>query len=154
MKILVYRFNSAEEHTNSVCLIDGKFECYGIEDEYRETKVYGETRIADGLYKIGFRKEGGFHERYKKKFGKWHKGMLEIENVPKFKYVLIHIGNTDADTAACYIVGESNSRGENFIGGSKNAYKNIYPKIRNALLRKEDVSIQFATLDDPMNVLP
>ena len=149
MKIRIYRYNSDIDHTNSICLIDGRFQCYGIEDEYRDVKVWGETRIPDGLYSVRFRKEGGFHAKYLDKFGSgWHKGMLEICDVPNFKYVLFHIGNSDDDTAACYIVGESNSRGENFIGGSTNAYKQMYPNVRNALLRNEEVTVQFLTLDD------
>ena len=150
MEIFVPRYNSAKDHTNSVMIIDGKFECYGIEDEYRESKVYGETRIQDGRYAVRFRKVGGFHARYTRRFGKrWHKGMLEICDVPNFKYVLIHIGNDDEDTSACYCVGDTQARGENFIGHSTVAYKRMYPKVRNALLRGEDVWIEFLTLDEP-----
>jgi ribonucleotide reductase alpha subunit len=36
---------------------DGKFEflCYSLEDEYREDKILGETRIPEGEYEIKFR---------------------------------------------------------------------------------------------------
>jgi len=150
VEILVPRYNSAADHTNSVMIINGKFECYGLEDEFRNLKVYGETRIADGRYPIRFRKVGGFHARYTRKFGaQWHKGMLEICEVPNFKYVLIHIGNDDDDTDACYLVGEDVNGGNNWISGSKNAYVKMYPKVRNALLRGEEVWIEFKTLDDP-----
>lgn len=148
MKLEVFRYNSDTDHTNSVLLINGKFECYGLEDEFRNQKVWGETRIPDGVYKIGFRKIGGFHNRYLKKFGSWHKGMLEIKNVPNFKYVLIHIGNDDDDTSACYLVGDANARGENWISSSTSAYRRMYPKVRNALLKDEEVTIVFKTLDD------
>lgn len=149
METKVYRYNSAKDHTNSVLIIDGRFECYGLEDEFRNVKLWGETRIDDGKYKIGFRTEGGFHQKYLKKYGAaWHKGMLEIKDVPNFKYVLIHIGNTDDNTAACYLVGEDVTKGENFISGSENAYKRMYPKLRNALLNNEEVTIEFITIDD------
>ena len=147
MTLEVLRYNSSSDHTNSVFLINGKFECYGLEDEFRNFKVYGETRVADGRYKMKFRKVGGFHASYRKKFGNWHQGMLEITEVPNFKYVLIHIGNDDEDTDACYLVGDTNSRGENFIGNSTAAYKRMYPKVRNALLNGEEVWIEFKTLD-------
>lgn len=150
MKITVARYNSAKDHTNSAMIIDGRFECYGLEDEFRNIKLWGETRIQDGSYNVGFRKVGGFHQRYTRKFGgQWHKGMLEIKDVPNFKYVLIHIGNDDGDTAACYLVGDTQARGENFIGSSSVAYKRMYPKIRNALLNGEKVTIEFLTLDEP-----
>lgn len=148
MDIKVYRYNSAADHTNSVMLIDGKFYCYGLEDEFRNVKLFGETRIADGCYPVRFRTEGGFHQRYLKKFGAaWHKGMLEICDVPNFKWVLIHIGNDDEDTDACYLVGEDVTAGTNWISGSTNAYKAIYPIIRNALLNNQEVFIEFVTLD-------
>lgn len=147
MKLQVIRYNSAENHTNSLLLINGRFECYGLEDEFRHSKVYGETRIPDGKYYVDFRRVGGFHNRYKRRFGSWHKGMLEIQDVPNFKYVLIHIGNTDEDTSACYLVGDTNSRGENFISNSASAYKRLYPKVRNALLQYEVVEIEFKTID-------
>lgn len=149
MDIKVYRYNSASDHTNGLIIIDGEFECYTVEDEYRTTKVYGETRIDDGIYPVELRTEGGFHERYLKKFGvDFHKGMLWIKDVPKFKYVLIHIGNDDDDTAACLIVGTSNSGGANWVGGSKNAYEALYEKVVEVLLSNECVTIEFITIDN------
>lgn len=147
MKLQVIRYNSAIDHTNSVFLVNGIFECYGLEDEFRNHKLYGETRIDDGIYEVGFRDIGGFHSRYTRKFGSnWHKGMLEIKDVPNFKYVLIHIGNSDEDTNACYLVGDANARGENWISQSTQAYKRLYPKVRNALLNNEKVTIEFKTI--------
>lgn len=148
MNITVYRYNSDSDHTNGLMLIDKEFQCYTMEDEFRRDKVMGETRIPDGIYPVGLRIEGGFHNKYKSKYGSWHKGMLEIKKVENFKYVLIHIGNDDDDTAGCLLVGSGNNNGANFINGSEDAYKKIYPKIRNALNRNEKVTIQFATLDN------
>jgi len=42
--------------------VDGQFVCFGLEDEYREDKVAGETRIPSGTYQVALRKEGGFHK--------------------------------------------------------------------------------------------
>ena len=152
MDLTVLRYNSAKDHSNSVLLVDKRYECHGLEDEFRTSKVYGETRIPDGKYRIKFRKEGGFHNRYLKKYGGvFHKGMLEIQDVPNFKYVLIHVGNDDDDTAGCYLVGEDVTGGSNWISGSGNAYKKLYPKVRNALLNNQNVTITFKTLDEPVN---
>lgn len=148
MYLLALRYNSDVDHTNSVLLVDGKYECDGLEDEYRKIKVPGETRIKDGIYPIRFRKVGGFHQRYLKRFGSYfHKGMLEICNVPNFKYVLIHILNTDKETDGCYGVGYANRNNANWICNSTIAYKKLYPKVRNALLRDEKVFIEFKTVD-------
>ena len=104
MKIDVDRFISDEDTTISRVMVDGQFICFGLEDEYREEKVVGETRIPAGTYKITLRTEGGFNQRYKKRFPDIHKGMLHIRNVPNFEYILIHCGNTDEHTKGCLLV--------------------------------------------------
>ena len=73
-----------------------------------------------------------------------HKGMLELQDVPDFKYVLIHIGNDELDTAGCILVGDSsyqNVTKKGNVRGSTNAYRRIYPPIAAALERGEDVLI-------------
>src|SRR3989304_4581521 len=107
MKLSLHRFSSGNESTLGLLHIDGKFECFIIEDEYREVKVKGETRIPSGTYKILLRKEGGFHEKYLTKYPASHKGMLWLQEVPGFQYILIHVGNTDLDSAGCLLVGDS-----------------------------------------------
>lgn len=147
----LYRYNSANDHTNGLILVDGEFICYTLEDEYRAVKLKGETRIPDGEYKITFRTVGGFHNRYKDKFGSWHKGMLWLRDVPNFEYILIHAGNDDDDTAGCILVGSGNMRGENFIPSSVEAYKKLYPLIRNNLLQGNTTTIKVTTLDNFKN---
>ena len=148
MHIEVFRYNSNIDHTNSIILLNGKYECDGLEDEYRRDKVMHETRIPDGTYKIKLRTKGGFHQKYRNKFGYWHQGMLWIKDVPGFEYILIHIGNTDDDTSGCLIVGSAGKNDQNWISNSTDAYKSLYPKVRNALLRYEKVDIIFKTLDN------
>ena len=147
MDLQLIRYNSASDYTDGLLFIDGKFECYTLEDEYRTDKVYGETRIPDGTYFIELRTEGGFHNRYLKKFGsEFHKGMLWVKDVPNFEYILIHIGNTDEDTAGCILVGSTADKDKNFIGASGAAYKDLYPKVANALLEKEGVTLTIKTI--------
>jgi hypothetical protein len=124
-------------------MINGEFKVHTLEDEFRTNKVYGETRIPSGSYKIEFRTVGGFHQRYLEKFGaSFHKGMLWIKDVPEFEHVLIHIGNKEDDTAGCILTGMTNSADDaGFIGGSKVAYKKIYEIIRDTLLKGELVYI-------------
>ncbi|WP_296635987.1 DUF5675 family protein [Polaribacter sp.] len=145
MEIDVVRYNSQEDFTDGIFLINGGFQVHTLEDEQRNKKLYGETRVWAGRYLVVLRTEGGFHQRYLKKFGAdFHKGMLWIKNVPKFNYVLIHIGNDDDDTDACLLVGMSNNADEKgFIGNSTTAYKKIYPQIRDAILSGEEVFINF-----------
>ena len=114
MKLKVLRFSSQEDSTSGLLFLEGKkgleFLCYTLEDERRVLKVKGETRIPAGTYQISLRKEGGHHEKYKKKYGKMHKGMLHVIDVPNFKWILIHTGNTDEHTAGCLLVGDSQEK--------------------------------------------
>ena len=65
MKLDVVRTQFGADATNSLLFIDGVFECYGLEDEIRDEKVYSETAIPLGEYEIKFRTVGGFHTRTK-----------------------------------------------------------------------------------------
>ena len=155
MKLEVLRFSSQKDSTNGILfdISDGrKFLAYTLEDERREDKVMHETRIPAGTYKIKLRTEGGFHGRYVKKYGSMHKGMLHVQDVPGFEYILIHTGNTDEHTSGCLLVGDTQQQNvtkskDGFIGASVDAYKRIYPPIANAILSGDDVEISYVDFD-------
>ena len=152
MKLEVIRFSSGTDSTNGI-LIDktnNKFLAYTLEDEYRDEKKYGETRIPEGTYKLALRKTGGYHAKYSKRFSSIHIGMLHVINVPGFEYILIHCGNTDEHTAGCLLVGASQENNQitkdGFIGKSTQAYKRIYPAIAEAIDCGEEVTITYKTI--------
>mgnify|MGYP003651949720 FL=1 len=109
MQLEVLRFNYGKDSTNGMLfeINNGKreFLCYTLEDESREEKVWGETCIPEGEYCLGLRTTGGLHSKYSKRFADIHSGMLHVLDVPNFKYILIHCGNTDEDTAGCLLLG-------------------------------------------------
>ena len=129
-------------------MVDGQFVCFGLEDEYREEKVVGETRIPAGTYRVALRKEGGFDQRYSKRFPDIHKGMLHITDVPNFEFILIHCGNTDEDTKGCLLVGSqaNTERGNMSVVSSGLAYRKFYPLVVNAA-ENDDLSITFTDND-------
>ena len=69
MKLTVVRTQFGTDATNGMLFIDGIFECYTLEDQYQAVKVMHETCIPEGTYDIKFRTVGGFHEKYKKRYG-------------------------------------------------------------------------------------
>ena len=156
MKLKVLRFSSQADCTNGLLFEESemgmRFLCYTLEDEHRALKVKGETRIPSGIYNINFRNEGGFNERYKKRFKTLHKGMLEICDVVNFQYVLIHCGNDDSDTSGCLLLGDSQENNviikDGFIGKSTNAYKRVYPIIAEELELGNEVIIEYIDLDN------
>lgn len=75
--------------------IDGEFFCYTLEDEIRPegVKIYGETCIDAGRYKVILNKSNRFKRI-----------MPLLLNVPRFEGIRIHGGNTSKDTHGCPLV--------------------------------------------------
>tara|TARA_R100001369_G_scaffold91769_2_gene134117 strand:- start:794 stop:1258 length:465 start_codon:yes stop_codon:yes gene_type:complete len=153
MELEVLRFSSQIDSTNGLLFENTKsgkvFLAYTLEDEFRQIKEYGETRIPDGEYELGLRTIGGFNSRYSERFSDIHKGMLQVMNVEGFEYILIHCGNSDEDTSGCLLVGDSQISNlvepNGFIGNSSDAYKRIYPSIADAIINGEKVIIKYKT---------
>ena len=153
MKLEIIRFSSHSDSTLGL-LFDitevRKFLCFTIEDEGRDTKIKGETRIPAGTYELKLRKEGGYHQRYVKKYGSMHKGMIHVQDVPGFTYILWHTGNTDEHTMGCLLLGDTSQQNitkEGFIGASTDAYKRVYPSIAKAIEDGEKVTATYTDYD-------
>ncbi|MDQ2177942.1 DUF5675 family protein [Marinifilum sp. D714] len=145
MNLQLIRYSMSESSTLGMLFIDGHFSCYTLEDAAREKKIPGETCIPAGIYGITLRTEGGQNHRYTQKFPNMHKGMLHLLNVPNFKYVYIHFGNTKEDTDGCILVGDganNNQIEEGFVSSSVKAYQGIYKIIVDAIEDGEGVWIE------------
>ena len=156
MKLEVIRFSSEKDSTSGLLFdVTGnrKFLCYTLEDQYQTKKVMQETRIPAGEYEIKFRKEGGSHKRYTERYPDIHRGMLHVTNVPNFKWILIHVGNTDEHTAGCLLLGDTQENNQiktnGFIGKSSLAYVRVYDKIAGVLDMGEKVTITYYDFDIP-----
>jgi len=135
MKLELRRYFADSKHTKGLLMHNGKILCHTIEDPWHAHKIPGETRIPEGTYKLGLRKVGGFHQRYGVKFAD-HKGMIEVLDVPNYKYILLHIGNYPRDTEGCILVGESASIGAS-ISHSTAVYKKIYASIVYNIIKND-----------------
>jgi hypothetical protein len=147
MNLYLPRLVSDGRATIGTLFHNNVFQCFILEDEHRLVKKRGETRIPAGIYNIGVRTEGGFHERYRRRFP-WHKGMLHILDVPNFTNILIHPGNDESDTEGCLLPGLSADVRPNnyFVGHSVTAYKALYQNvIEDALAGR--LQIEIADLD-------
>ena len=163
MNLELLRFSSTEDSTSGILFLvkeDGskEFLSYTVEDPYREKKVKHITRFADGRYQIKFRAVGGFQSRYLKRYGKdFHgSGMLELQDVKgysgeEYKYVLIHSGNSANSSSGCIITGDTQTNNKikefGWVGASRNNYLRVYPIIRDALLKGDEVWINVIDYD-------
>lgn len=114
----------------------GKRICYILEDKDRflkqtdplehieKTKVYGETAIPAGRYKVII----SYSKRFKKE-------LPEILNVPGFTGIRIHSGNKAIDSLGCLITGLG--KGVNVVSDSRNAMLKLMPLLRAALKKGE-----------------
>ena len=71
-----------------------------MEDEVKKRKVYGQTAIPIGTYKV----EITYSNKFKKK-------LPRLFNVKGFEGILIHSGNTKEDTLGCILVGYNKKKG-------------------------------------------
>jgi len=156
MKYEVLRISSGKDATSGLLFEVNQnkrtFLAYTLEDEQRDVKVWGETRIPAGTYKLKLREEGGFHNRYLNKYGNtFHKGMIHVQDVPGFEYILWHTGNTDEHTAGCLILGNTQTNNriakDGFVGNSVDAYKFVYSRVAAAIEAGLDVEVKYIDFD-------
>ena len=128
MELLLERIHSNENETIGIMQLGGQKICFMLEDEKRDIKVKGETRIPAKRYKILLRKAGRLHEKYSKRFPDIHKGMLHLQDVPNFTYIYLHIGTKDEDTLGCPLTGSKViiSNNDLMVELSTKAYLKLY----------------------------
>ncbi len=152
MELLLPRFTRDRDTTLGLLFLDNVWECFTLEDEYRVTKVAGKTRIPAGKYEVNFRLVvTPLTEKYRAKYS-WFEWHLELQDVPGFKNVYIHIGNWHTNTRACILVGSScDSKGApDSVGNSTATYKLLYLKVATALRTGERVFIDIKDEPDLM----
>jgi hypothetical protein len=119
MKIEVKRLHRTENSTIGELTIDGKFECYTLEDKERDVKIKRETAIPKGTYKVIINQSNRFK-----------KLLPLLINVPNFEGVRIHPGNSNHDTEGCILVGMN--RSVDYITKSRKAFDSLFKKMQKA----------------------
>ena len=150
MELINTRIASDNESTLGLLTINGKKFSFVIEDEQRDIKVKGETRIPAGKYLVKFRKElTPLTKKYRAKYP-WFTYHLELIDVPNFSYVYIHIGNFESSIDACQVVGnkagfDSNNHFRNFE--SVASFRRLYLEVCEAIEDGEDVTYEIVNAD-------
>ena len=143
MKLKNKRRYTAQTYTIGTMSIDGVPFCDTLEDtdrglhvgmtskEIKANKVPGKTAIPKGVYTVNM---NTVSPRLKNKsYAKPYGGILpRLEAVPGFVGVLIHPGNSPADTDGCILVGRNT-----VVGGLTDSVK-TYLKLMNLLIAARD----------------
>lgn len=132
MELILKRIALKETYTIGHLYIDGKYFCDTCEDKVRdlakEQKVYGETAIPYGKYQICL----SISPKFKRLLPK-------LLNVPHFEGILIHRGNTAADSAGCILVGENKEIGK--VLNSTVTEQKLVDLMKRAKDKSEDIWI-------------
>ncbi len=134
MELIQHRKILSAKSTISELFIDGKHECWILEDPVRDNKIPGVTAIPYGRYKIIVTKS----ERFSRHAGK-DVYLPLLLNVPNYEGVRIHTGNKPEDTEGCLLPGTE--KGTNQVMNSRTAFIQLNDKINAALKKGEDVYI-------------
>lgn len=141
IKILVKRIAKKTKYTIGKLFINGVFYANTLEDtdrgltqnmsedEIKSKKIYGETAVPTGTYKIDMSTVSPKFRNHS--WAKPYKGKIpRLTNVKGFDGVLIHPGNSDQDTLGCLLVGK------NDVVGKVTNSVNYFHKIMTELIKE------------------
>jgi len=112
INLLLDRFYIGPKYTVGRLAVDGMYLCDTLEDVVRdlnmdgdlddsgEEKIYGETAIPFGRYRVLITRSPKFKRE-----------LPEILDVHNFTSIRMHAGNSTDDTAGCILVGENKIKG-------------------------------------------
>ena len=109
--------------TISTLTIDGRFECFVLEDRFRpppQAKVPKKTAIPNGRYRVQITHSQRFN-----------RDLPLLIDVPGFQGIRIHPGNTAEDTEGCLLPGRTQEADR--VGESRLAFEALFAKLRAAI---------------------
>lgn len=141
MDILVERLWKKDTYTIGKVYVNGKYFCNSIEDkdrgltsdmpldEIKKKKVYGETAIPSGTYRVAYT----MSPKYKRM-------MPLVENVKGFDGIRIHSGNTAKDSLGCILLGKNTKVG--MVTESRVTCNSFYKLIEEAIKKGEKITLK------------
>ena len=141
MRILLQRHALKAGYTIGRMEINGRYFCDTLEDTDRglseemsedgiaALKVKGATAIPTGTYRIDMQTRSP-------RFGRV---LPRLVSVKGYAGVLIHSGNTDADTEGCILVGENRERGK--VLNSRATLEHLLVFLREAQAEGEEIEL-------------
>ena len=140
MNLTLKRLNLTPNYTEGELYVNGVYFCKTLEDTNRdlnkngqfdnnEKKVYGETCIPYGKYKVIL----SYSPKFKRE-------LPEILEVPDFQGIRMHRGNKISDTLGCILCGEKVKNG--YLSNSTPYEIKLVELFKQANLRNEESFIE------------
>lgn len=141
MELLVDRFAKKSDYTIGRLYVDGELFCNTLEDRDRglddsqslehikSVKVAGRTAIPTGRYKVTLNVVSPKYSK-RKQYDFCGGRVPRLIGLKGYDGVLIHIGNTAADTEGCILVGENKVKGQ--VINSTATFKRLYKRLQEA----------------------
>lgn len=137
MKLTLTRTEFTDKSTIGKLYIDGVFECFTLEDRYREKdgrpvrewKVQNSTAIPKGTYRMLL--------THSPRFKRVLPILLDVQG---FTGIRIHSGNVAEHTEGCILVGGNKSKDR--IMGSSAAFRALFSKLEKAKTKNEEILIE------------
>lgn len=152
MELIVDRKWKKQSYTISNLIINGEVFCQVLEDadrgldssmtldKIKELKKPSITAIPRGTYKVTL-------DIYSPKFGNraFYKEVCNgkvprLLNVKGFDGILIHAGNTNADTSGCLLVGQNKVKGQ--VINSQATFRELYKLLKDKHDKGEQITIK------------
>lgn len=153
MKLKVERKWKKASYTVGKLYVNGQFFCNTMEDTDRglkqtlplstikDLKVPNETAIPTGTYNVRMDIMSPKYSVVPWYLSNCHGARLpRLENVPGFSGILIHPGNTAADSSGCLLVGKNDVVGK--VTKSKDYFLKLYNTMYAAYKRGEKIEIE------------
>jgi hypothetical protein len=139
MILTLKRIYTCKDYTIGHLYVDGSYICDTLEDTDRmldssmsleqiaKIKVKGMTAIPTGRYKVLMNIVSPKYSKSKYYMNICKGRVPRLDNVPGYSGVLIHVGNTAADTEGCLLLGYNKVKGQ--VINSKVAFERVYNKL-------------------------
>lgn len=152
MRLFLDRFYKGNRYTIGRLYIDGEYFCDTCEDvdrgltekmdisEIKLIKVVSETAIPRGTYEITLNVQSPKYSKreYYKNFCNGY--LPRLLNVPGFDGILIHAGNTAADSSGCILPGFNRIKGQ--VNDSKKTFEKLYYRLKYAHDINDKITIE------------
>ena len=151
MKITLTRIYTCPSYTIGRLRVDNKYVCDVCEDmdrgldqswpldRIRKTKVYRQTAIPTGTYKVtlAVKSPKMSQQAYYRNFCDGY--LPRLIEVPGYDGILIHKGNKASQSAGCLLVGYNTEKGK--VLRSQEAFERLYGILKAASDKGEKISI-------------